>query len=52
VALAGLVTQIRRQFGPKHTLHQLDLELFHETGVAKQILRPLAAIQQLVQHFL
>jgi len=38
-----------RQFGPQHPLHQLDLELFHQPGVAKQILGPLAALQKFVQ---
>lgn len=46
---AGLIAQMRGQFGPEHPLHQSDLQLFHQPGIAKQILRPLAALQQLVQ---
>ncbi len=50
--LAILVAQMRSQFGTQHPLHEPDLELLHQPGIAKQILRPLAALQQLVQQFL
>tara|TARA_R110002072_G_scaffold284057_1_gene447960 strand:- start:46 stop:168 length:123 start_codon:yes stop_codon:yes gene_type:complete len=40
---------VRRQFSPEHPFHQLYPELFHQPGIAEQILRPLAALQQLVQ---
>jgi len=40
---------MRRQFGAQHSLHQLDLELFHQPGIAKEILRPLAALQKFIQ---
>jgi hypothetical protein len=47
--LALLIAQMRGQLGPQHPLHEPDLQLFHQPGIAKQILRPLAALQQLVQ---
>jgi hypothetical protein len=30
---------MRRQLGTQHPFHQLDLQLFHQPGVAKQIFR-------------
>lgn len=49
-SLAALfIAQMRRQFGAQHSLHQLDLELFHQPGIAKEILRPLAALQKFIQ---
>ena len=44
-----LVAQVSRQLRTQHPLHQPDLQLLHQPGLAKQILRPLAAPQQLVQ---
>jgi transposase len=45
------IAHMRRQFGPKHALHQPDLQFLHQPGVAQQVFRPLAAPQQLVQQF-
>src|SRR6056297_1929241 len=47
--LAILVAQMRSQLGTQHPLHELDLEFLHQPGIAEQILRPLTALQQLVQ---
>ena len=49
--LAVLIAQVRAQFRPQHPLHQFDLELFHQPGIAKQIFRPLTALQKFVQQF-
>ena len=35
-------------FCTQHPLHQLDLQLFHQTGIAKQIFRARHALQQFV----
>ncbi|SLN71080.1 hypothetical protein MAA5396_03915 [Marinovum algicola] len=43
---------MRRQLGAEHPLHELDLQLFHQPGLAEQVLRALYAIQQFVQQFL
>jgi len=43
---------MRRQLGTKHPLHQPCLKFFHQPGITKQILRPLAAPQKFVQQFL
>jgi hypothetical protein len=43
--------QMRGKFGTEHPLHQTDLQLLHQPGVTRQILRSLAAFQQLVQQF-
>ena len=39
------------QFGAQHPLHQLDLQLFHQPGIAEQIFRALHALQKFVQDF-
>ncbi len=46
--LTGFVAQVIRQFRSQHPLHQRSLEPLHQTAVAKQVLRPLAALQQFV----
>ncbi len=41
----------RGQFGAQHPFHELDLQLFHQPGIAEQILRALHTLQQFVQDF-
>jgi len=48
---ASFIAQMRGQFGPEHPLHQPDLQFLHQPGLAEQIVRPLAALQQFVQQF-
>jgi hypothetical protein len=47
--LPVLVAEMLGQFGPQHALHQRRLQVPHQPAVAQQILRPLAALQELVQ---
>jgi len=47
---AGL-RALRRWIGPQHPFHELDLQLFHQPGVAEKIFRPLHALQKFVQDF-
>src|SRR6056297_1167392 len=47
-----LGAKMRGQLGTQHPFHQPDLELLHQPGIAKQILRSLAALQKFVQQFL
>jgi len=48
---AILIAKMRGQLGTKHPLHELDLQLFHQPGVAKQVFRALHALQQFVEDF-
>ena len=43
--LALLVAEVRGQFRAQHTFHELDLQLFHQPGLAEQVLRALHALQ-------
>jgi hypothetical protein len=47
--LPVLVAEMLGQLGPEHALHQRRLQVPHQPAVAQQILRPLAALQKLVQ---
>ena len=44
-----LIAQMRGLLPTRHPLHQPEIQLLHQPGLAKQILRPRAALQQLVQ---
>ena len=46
-----LIAEVRGQFAAQHPFHQPDLQLLHQPGVAKQIFRPLSALQKFVQQF-
>jgi len=50
--LALFIAQMRGQLRTQHPFHELDLQLFHQPGVAKQIFRALNPLQQFVQQFL
>ena len=43
--LALFIAQMRGQLGAQHPLHELDLQLFHQPGLAEQVLRALNALQ-------
>ena len=43
------IAQMRSLLPTRHPLHQPEIRLLHQPGLAKQILRPRAALQQLVQ---
>ena len=49
--LAFFIAKMRGQLGTQNPLHQLDLKLFHQPGIAEQILRALYLLQQFVQNF-
>lgn len=40
------VAKMRRQLGAEHPLHELDLQLFHQTCLAEQVFRALHALQK------
>ena len=46
--LALFIAKVRRQLTSGHPLHQLDLEVFQQPGIDKQVFRPLAPLQQFV----
>ncbi len=50
--LPVLVAQVLGQLGAQHPLHQRLPEILHQPAVAQLVLRPLAALQQLIQHAL
>lgn len=50
--LAFFIAQMRRQFGPQHSLHQPGPQLIHQTGIAEQVLGASDALQQFIKNFL
>ena len=42
---------MRGQLRAQHPLHELDLQLFHQPGIAEQIFRTLNPLQEFVQDF-
>jgi hypothetical protein len=51
-AFALFIAKMRGQLGTQHPFHELDLQLFHQPGIAEQIFRALHALQRLIQQFL
>ena len=47
--LAFLIAQMRGQLRAQHPLHEPDLQLLHQPGIAEQILRALNTLQQFIQ---
>ncbi len=46
------VAEVRCQFRAQHPFHQLDLQLFHKPGVARQVLSALNALQKVIRKVL
>jgi len=42
---------MRRQLAIQHPLHEPDLQLFHQPGIAEEVFRALNAMQHFVQGF-
>jgi len=49
--IAFFIAKMRSQLRAQHPLHELDLQLFHQPGIAEQIFRALNPLQEFVQDF-